>query len=201
VLLAALALAGCAKQPPPDRAGGDPPPAEPANVRIGQPIPAQPAVLQAEAPANDKVKPAEGVPVESEASKQEEYDAARLEALDPLNRMGERRYAEALASLEAARSVIDTEQVRLEIEKLKRVQERQAAGEKTVSDIQVVLNEGRVEVAAHLATRALETYGGTEAAVALEKLKRQADALLTAQLDAGRAPPAPFPAPAASAPR
>jgi hypothetical protein len=110
LLVLALALAGCARQPQPDRTSGDPPPSEPAAVKIGQPIPTQPAVLQ---PTVEPAKPTEWAPVQTEVSKQEKYDAALLEAL---NLMAERKYTEALASLETARAALDTEQA-AEIEK------------------------------------------------------------------------------------
>src|SRR5262245_46996209 len=94
LLVVALALIGCARQPQPDRAGGDPPPAELPPIKVDQPLPAQPAVVQ---PAVEPGKPTEWAPAQTDASKQEKYDAALLEAL---NLMAERKYAEALASLE-----------------------------------------------------------------------------------------------------
>lgn len=177
-LVALILLVGCSRPTQPATVGGDPAPTEPTNVQLGRPAVLQPA--QSPVPAVNTAQPTVWTPGNADSLKQEKYDAALLEAL---NLMAERKYPEALAALEAARKVLDTEQVRLEIEKLKRTQERHAAGERTIADIQSVLNEGRAEVAAHLATRALETYGGTETAFALEKLKRQADALLASTLD------------------
>jgi tetratricopeptide (TPR) repeat protein len=114
-----------------------------------------------------------------EASPQEKYDAALLDAL---NLMAERRHAKALTALEAARALQDTEQVRQQIERLKVVIDRQAAVDRLAQDIQTVLDAGKPDEAARLATGGLQQYGDTDAADRLIQLKRQADALLAAQV-------------------
>src|SRR5262249_10153173 len=113
-------------------------------------------------------------------SDQEKYDAGLLDALDLIN---DGKLSEALAALEAARAVQDTEQVRTEIAKFKQRLEQQAAAEQTVLDISAVLGDGRAEEASKLAASALQQFGGTPSAAALLKLKRQADALITAQIN------------------
>ena len=114
-----------------------------------------------------------------EASPQEKYDAALLDAL---NLMAERQHAKALAALEAARAAQDTEQIRQQIERLKVVIDRQAAVDRLAQDIQTVLDAGKPDEAARLATGGLQQYGDTDAADRLIQLKRQADALLAAQV-------------------
>src|SRR5262245_52798732 len=140
----------------------------------------------ADAPAGPQVdvsaKPALDLPLIAppDLGAQEKYDAALLDAL---NLLADGKLTEALAALEAARAIQDTEQVRLEIDKLKKRLEEQAAAERTVEDIQTVLTEGKPEEAARLAADALQQYGGSEAAAQLARLKRQADALAAAQLN------------------
>src|SRR5207237_95212 len=119
-------------------------------------------------------------PAAWEASKQEQYDAALLDAL---NLVAERKLPEALTILQKAQAVQDTEQVQREIEKIKGLIEQQAAAERTVVDIQTVLKDGKPEDAARLAATGLQQYGGTDVAGQLAKLKRQADALLAIGLD------------------
>lgn len=113
-----------------------------------------------------------------EPSPQEKYDAALLDAL---NLMAERKYPKALAALEAARAVQDTEQIRQQIERLKVVIDRQAAVDRLAQDIQTVLEAGRPDEAARLATGGLQQYGDMDAADRLIQLRRQADALVMAQ--------------------
>jgi tetratricopeptide (TPR) repeat protein len=176
-----LLPAGCTRVEPP----------QPVNVTVvnaaapaaGTPaVPPATQVAQAPADAAPAAPPAADVaaaPVPAEPGPQEKYDAALLDAL---NLLADRKYAEALTALEAARAAQDTEQVRLEIEKVKKLAEQQAAAERTVADIQTVLSEGKAEAAAGLATSGLLAYGGSDAADQLGKLKRQADALAATQL-------------------
>ncbi len=110
----------------------------------------------------------------------EKYDAALWNAITLLN---EQKLPEALTALEQARAIQDTEQVRSEIARLKRRFDARAAAERTARDIQTVLDGGRPDEAARLAASALREYGDSEASEALARLKRQADALLTAQID------------------
>jgi tetratricopeptide (TPR) repeat protein len=113
-------------------------------------------------------------------SKGEQYDAALLEAL---GKMADRNYADALAALDRARAAQDTEQVRFEIEKVKRLIDEQKAAEQTQKDVQAVLDDGKADEAAKLAAAGLQQYGGGDAAAPLAQLKREADALSAAALD------------------
>jgi hypothetical protein len=115
-----------------------------------------------------------------ELSQQDKYDAALLEAL---SYMAGRKYQQALASLENARAVQDTEQIRQQIDRVKTLIDQQAVTDRTIQDIQTVLDGGKPEEAARLATASLQQFGGTDAAEVLAKLKRQADAMTAAQLD------------------
>jgi tetratricopeptide (TPR) repeat protein len=187
-LVVGLLPAGCHKEEP----------RPPVNVTVinapagGVPLAATPAVQVAQAPAQGDAVPsaAPAAPdtgattaaaplAPPDSGPQEKYDAALLDAL---NLLADRKYAEALTALEAARAAQDTEQVRLEIEKVKKLQEQQAAAERTVADIQTVLSEGKAEAAATLAAGGLQEYGGSDVADQLAKLKRQADALTATQL-------------------
>ncbi len=183
VLAAGPVLEGCSRQQPPsvnvtvNANTGGAGQAAPAPVAQAAGAPAPPAAPPA-APADVAAKPPEVTPVTPpEPAPQEKYDAALLDAL---NYLADHRYADALASLEAARAAQDTDQVRLEIDKVKKLQEQQAAAEQTVQDIQTVLTQGKADEAADLATTALLQYGPTDAAAELAKLKREADALRAA---------------------
>src|SRR5262249_5547454 len=112
-----------------------------------------------------------------EADGQEKYDAALQDAFRLL---GERKYPEALAALEGARTFKDTDFLKAETAKLRARIDQQAAAERTVGDIQTVLDQGKTADAAQLATGALQQYGGTDVADRLTKLKLQADTLLAA---------------------
>ncbi len=169
-----LALAaGCSRAPAPPAAPADPP------AQAGLP----PALGGDRVVRDDGARPEAGAIVPAvaaaEASAQEKYDAALLDAL---NLLAERKHAEALAALEAARAAQDTDLVRREIEKLKATLAQQSAAERTQQDIQAVLNDGKADEAARLAAAALQQYGGTDSAEHLARLKRQADALAAAQL-------------------
>jgi len=113
-------------------------------------------------------------------SRDERYDNALLEAL---GQMAERKYGDALAALEKARTAQDTEQVRLEIDKVKKLSDEQKAAEQTGRDIQAVLDDGKAEEAARLASAALQQYGGGDSAGPLALLNLQADALAAIQID------------------
>jgi tetratricopeptide (TPR) repeat protein len=112
------------------------------------------------------------------------YDAALLEAL---GKVADRTYADALAALEKARGARDTEQVRIEIDKVKKLIDEQKAAEQTQRDIRGVLDDGRADEAAKLAAAGLRQYGGGDSAEPLARLKREADALAAAQIDDGAA--------------
>jgi tetratricopeptide (TPR) repeat protein len=132
---------------------------------------------------------ANGVPVldvplpKVEPTPQERYDAALLEAL---SLMAERKHQQALLALETARSIQDTELIRLEIDKIKASLAQQEAAEKTARDIQTVLADGKADEAAQLGTAALQQFGATDVAEDLARLKRQADAVAVAAVDDAR---------------
>ena len=111
-----------------------------------------------------------------EFSAQEKYDAALLEAL---NLLAEGKHAQALAALENARALQDTEQVRQQIDHLRLVLDQHKAAERTVHDIQTVLDGGKAEEAARLTTVALSQYGGSDAAEQLARQKREAEVLVS----------------------
>src|SRR5262249_42567556 len=111
---------------------------------------------------------------------QEKYEAALLEAFDLL---GQKKYAEALTSLETAARFKDTELVQTEIKKLRLRIDQQRAAQRTLQDIQTVLDQGQVAEAGRLATAALQEFGATDVAPELVKVKLQADALAVAQLN------------------
>jgi tetratricopeptide (TPR) repeat protein len=162
-------VAGCAKKSEPSAAATTTTPSTP-NATPGAPGGGGAGTAQ---PADHLAIPTPEIP------KQEKYDTALLQAV---NHLADRKFAEALISLETAKAIDDTEQVRQEIARVKLRMEQQAAAEQTVRDIQIVLNDGKPEEAARLATAGLDQFGGTDAADQLAKLKRQADALAGAQL-------------------
>src|SRR5437867_9711134 len=102
----------------------------PETVRVADTPAGQPALLQ---DGDRIVKPSE-LPV-VDLSVQEKYDAALLDAL---NQLADKKYTEALAALEAARALRDTEEVQVEIAKVQRLQQQQAAANKAAQDIQTV---------------------------------------------------------------
>jgi tetratricopeptide (TPR) repeat protein len=134
----------------------------------------QPALLQTE----DRIVQPIDLPA-IELTVQEKYDTALLDAL---NQLADKKYAEALAALEAARALRDTEQVQLEIEKVKRLQEQQAAAARAAQDIQTVLNQGKPEDANRLATDALQQFGATDVADDLTRIKRETTVVTAVQL-------------------
>lgn len=166
VVLAGLVNQGCSGQPP----AVAPPVVEPKKDDIPKVVVVDPG----EVPG---LKP---IPVQvPDVTNQDKYDAALAGALGLL---AERKLPEALASLEAAKSFQNTEFIRGEIDKLRTRLEQQAAADRTVQDIQTVLEQGNPAKATELATTALKEYGGTESAPQLLKLKLQADALAAAPL-------------------
>jgi tetratricopeptide (TPR) repeat protein len=134
----------------------------------------QPALLQ----TGDRIVQPIDVPA-LELNVQEKYDAALLDAL---NQLADKKYADALASLEAARALRDTEQVQAEIEKVKRLQEQQVAAAKAAQDIQTVLDQGKPDEANRLATDALQQFGATDAADDLTRVKRETAVVTATQI-------------------
>src|SRR5439155_1113650 len=107
------------------------PPAPPANPAAG----ANPA-------ANTAGAPQIALP---ELTPQERYDAALWDALALV---ADHKLPEALAGLEKARALQDTEHVRREIAKLKVRLDAKVSAERTALDIQTVLTDGQVALAA-----------------------------------------------------
>src|SRR5262249_49098328 len=110
-------------------------------------------------------------------TKQQQYDAALVEALSLL---GRGKQAEALAALETARSISDTPEIQQQIDALRARLAQQNAARRTVQDIRAVLAGGDAKQASELAQLALQQYGGTDVAADLATLKQQADALIAA---------------------
>jgi tetratricopeptide (TPR) repeat protein len=171
-LFAAVLLAGCSREAPaPAPAENNPAAARQVAVTGAPPLAAgQPA---------DAVVPALPTP-----SRQERYDGALLEALDLL---ADRKTGQALAALEAARAIQDTDQVRALIDRLKAALAQQAEAERTAKDVRTVINDGKPEDGARLASAALQQFGPTDNAADLAALKRQADALAAASAADGAA--------------
>jgi tetratricopeptide (TPR) repeat protein len=119
-----------------------------------------------------------------ELSPQQKYDAILLEAL---NQVAEKKYTDALVSLGTARALQDSDQVRGEIDRVKTLVAQQLSAEQTAQDIKTVLDDGKTEDAARLATTGLQQFGATDAADQLANLKRQADALTATQIEDNKA--------------
>lgn len=113
-------------------------------------------------------------------TKQERYEAALLEAVDFL---AERKYRDALTALEKAQKIQDTGAVQREMDKIGTILAQEAAAEKAVQDVKTVLDDGKADEAAKLASAALGQYGGGDRADELARLKQQADAVVTAAAD------------------
>jgi tetratricopeptide (TPR) repeat protein len=162
-------IVGCSQEP---RGAVEPPADKPSPVlRVTD----TPTPLQT---GDTIVKPTDLPPVE--LSIQEKYDAALLDAL---NQLADKKYTDALAALEAARALRDTEQVRIEIDKVQQLQAQQAAADKAAKDIQTVLDQGRPDEAGQLATTALAQFGGTDSAEPLTRIKREAAVLTATQIN------------------
>jgi tetratricopeptide (TPR) repeat protein len=164
-LFAAVLLAGCSREEPAPAPADTNPAAARQVADTGTPP------LAAGQPV-DVVVPSLPGP-----NPQERYDAALLEALDLL---ADRKTAQALAALEAARAVQDTDQVRALIDRLKATLAQQAEAERTARDVRAVIHDGRPDDAIRLASAALQQFGPTDNAADLAALKRQADALAAA---------------------
>jgi tetratricopeptide (TPR) repeat protein len=189
--LFAAGLAGCGGQQPARVEPQDTGPVTPGTLKPPPPSEVRPGGPDAGTVKGDGASPdglikfldlpADKVP---QPTRDERYDAALLEAL---GKMADRNYPDALAALEKARDVQDTEQVRLEIEQVRKLINEQKAAEQTRRDVQAVLDDGKADEAAKLAAAGLQQYGGGDGAEKLAQLKRQADALAAAQIDDGAA--------------
>ena len=167
--LLGIALAGCSKKPVAKLEAPEEAPPEPTAVEIPAETPAV---------AADTAQPLLPPVAPPEPSAQEKYDAALLEAL---NYMADKKYTEALVSLGTAKAAQNNERVQQEIDKVKALIDQQITAQQTAQDIKTVINDGRPEDAANLATTSLKQFGGTDTADNLASLKREADALTATQ--------------------
>jgi tetratricopeptide (TPR) repeat protein len=110
----------------------------------------------------------------------ERYDAALAAAYEHLGAKDEEK---ALAALQEALVIRESDFVKAEIARVQALVARNAAADKTAIDIQTILTSGRADEAARLAASALEQFGDSDSAEQLARLKRQADALLSTQLE------------------
>lgn len=189
VLAAGLVLSGCGKEPRPQIQPGPEQPALVEPKKGNDLLPGQSTGSFTPITSRDRdtasaevatLKPMFAPVAPPEPTKQEQYDTALLNAL---NLLADRKHAQALAALEAARAIQDTEQVRQQIERLKALLDQGAAAERYAQDVQIVLDGGKPEEAAKLATAGLQQYGATDVAERLIKQKLQAEALLAARTD------------------
>jgi tetratricopeptide (TPR) repeat protein len=171
VCLAVLVLAGCGRQdPPPPDVGATPTPV-PIGPAASTPDDRQPVVAVA-----DKVAEPAALDL-PQASKQERYDAALVDAL---NLLAERRLTPALEALRAAQQIQDTEQVQRLMDRIQGLIAEAKAAEQTAGDLRDAINDGKADEAARLAGTALAQYEGSGSATDLASVKREADAVVTA---------------------
>lgn len=112
--------------------------------------------------------------------KQAAYNQALMNAVLAIS---DRHYSEALSNLEIARKIDDTEIVRQQMDKVRALIAQQATLATTIQDIEAILHQGRAEEASRLAALALIQFGSTADTTRLQVLKREADALLSNQMD------------------
>src|SRR5262245_37276212 len=103
----------------------------------------------------------------------DKYEAALSEGLA---QMADQKWSQALLSFQTAQRFNDSEFIRGEIAKLKQRVDQEAAAQKTVGDIEKVLEEGKAADAAQLAQQALKEFGDGDASEQLAKRRLQADA-------------------------
>ena len=115
-----------------------------------------------------------------ELTPQQRYNDAVWAAVTSLT---DRKYTEALAALEQAQHIQDTDQLRQEIARVKARLDAARTADRTIHDIQTILTDGMADEAARLAGTALREFGASEKADAIIRLKRQADALVAVSLD------------------
>ena len=113
-------------------------------------------------------------PIDTEDDK---YEAALSEGL---GQMADQKWSQALLSFQTAQRFNDNEFIRGEIVKLKQRVDQEAAAQKTIGDIEKVLEEGKASDAAQLASQALREFGDGDVSDQLVKLRLQADALVSA---------------------
>jgi tetratricopeptide (TPR) repeat protein len=115
----------------------------------------------------------------TDSERQARYDAAFQKAMELL---AERKYEDARSELESAKAMKDTEILQLALARTNALLEQEAAAEKTATDIQGVLDDGKADEAAKLAAEALQQFGETRSAESLIRLKKQADALVAVEI-------------------
>src|SRR5437016_378677 len=137
LLSACCLLASCNREQPSPRDVAKPDGDTKPNLPV-QPVVSGPAAGSSD--ANDPSKAIDAILSNlGEANKQEQYDAALLKALALLS---EKKYGDALAALETARSLRDGEQIQGQIERVRALLTEQDSAQKTVQDIRAVLNDG-----------------------------------------------------------
>ncbi|MFT3882497.1 MAG: hypothetical protein QM703_22955 [Gemmatales bacterium] len=109
---------------------------------------------------------------------EEKYQAALLESL---SFMTDKKYPEALTALKTAQQAKDSEEVRQQIARVDGLILDQQTFDRTVADIQAVIDQGQGEQATQLAILALAQFGDGPEAIKLAAMKRQADALVAAK--------------------
>jgi hypothetical protein len=163
-------MTGCTKHTPRGEKKSHAPNSVVEPVATNSPaLPNKPGTV-AEAPVRDGFTPFDPA--------QQKYDEALLTAVDLL---AQGKYLQALASLEAAASFKDSQQVQMEIKNLRWRIDQQAVADNLLRDIQTLLDQGKITEADAFASSALKEYGSTDAAAALVKLKLQADAMVAAR--------------------
>ncbi len=107
----------------------------------------------------------------------EKYEVALGQAL---NFQAEQKWIQALDAYQTAQTFKDSEFVRSEIERLKLRVDQEASANKTVQEIESILEDGKPAEAAKLAQAALKEFGDGNIADQIVKLNLQADALANA---------------------
>jgi hypothetical protein len=168
-VLSLVTVCGCGRQAPSTT---------PAATKRGEAGESQPAPLVQVAPGVAGQTVAKNSPVGADAPEwqttEDQYEAALADALTLL---ADQQWPQALEAFEAARRFNDSDFVKGEIAKLKLRIDQEAAAEKTVRDIEAILEEGKPADAAKLAQDALREYGGGNVSPQLVKLRLQADAI------------------------
>ncbi|QVL32444.1 hypothetical protein KIH39_00570 [Telmatocola sphagniphila] len=162
VSISLFASFGCGGQNP----GGD----ARALARIEEKIEREERKAEAELPPEPKLSP------------EERYSLA---VADAFRLMAEMKHEDALVKLRAALEAQKTDFVVAEIERLERDLKQKSIAEKTAADIRAILQAGKPEEASRLASDALLQFGDSEIAVVLTQIKKEADAILSAELGEG----------------
>ncbi|MBL8799029.1 MAG: hypothetical protein JNM56_34405 [Planctomycetia bacterium] len=134
-------------------------------------------VVNSTPPVNPGVVPGAVPELFASIEQESKTDGLMRQALE---RVSEKRYADALELLKIAQSIEDTEPIRQEIERVSALLTQRDVADKTVAEIRTVLKEGNAEEAAKLAAGALQEFGGGDDGIRLAQLKQQADALRAA---------------------